>query len=329
MYNVIHNQNMAKLLADRSLPQVIIETSLFAFIALTAFVGNACVLWVFYKSKELRKKVSYYYLITLAISDVIASITASVVIATAATGCDVIGFIGGQVFGIISFTLIYGTVLTTSMIAVNRFFCVVKQQLYRKWFKPKPALIMIVIMWIISFLTVTLAYIDKTIVFRFYPGRFCYYPAFLNYTSEKVAGVVSNLSTGILPLFLIMFCNYKIKKTVQVHSNSLQNSAANNGNGLPAEEIRITKSLIALMLGFTVCWTTGSILVHIDIYTNLPRGLEMVLMYGALLSSAINPFIYNIFNRRFRNEFLRVFCSRNRFIRCYPKKARSHYVNAS
>ena len=142
-------------------------------------------------------------MITLAISDVLMSVTASVVIATAATGHDVIGFIGGQVFGIISFTLIYGTVLSTSMIAVNRFFCVVRQQLYRKWFKEKPALIMIVIMWIVSFLTVTLGYIDKTIVFRFYPGRFCYYP-FLNYTNEKVVSAVANLLTGILPLFLII-----------------------------------------------------------------------------------------------------------------------------
>jgi len=312
---------MAQLLADRSLPQIIVETGLFILIAVTAFVGNSCVLWVFYRSKDLSKKVCNFYMITLAISDVLASITATVVIATAATGRDVTGHTGGQVFGIAMYTLIYGTVLTTSMIAVNRFFCVVRHQLYRKWFKPKPTLITIAVLWIISFLAVTLTYARKSIVFEFYPGKLCYYAVFFDSTNEKVTGVVSNLLTGILPLALISYCYYKVKRTVQVHNASIQNIDANNGNtteGLSAEEIHVTKSLVALVIGFAVSWTIISFLIHIEAYIFLPRALEVLITYLACLGSAVNPFVYNIFNRRFRGELFKVFNPRNHLINVAP-----------
>jgi len=67
--DVQNNQQLAYELAHRPLALVIVETGLLVLIALTALVGNSCVLYVFYKTPRLRS-VTSYYIITLAISDV-------------------------------------------------------------------------------------------------------------------------------------------------------------------------------------------------------------------------------------------------------------------
>lgn len=307
MYKVEHNQGIAKELANRSLVQVIGETSLLFIIAITALLGNSCVLYVFYKSPEIRKKVVSYYLITLAISDVImSSIFMPFLMAASACGHDVIGFKGGQYFGIISMPLLYGSILTTVMIAVNRFFCVVKPQIYQKLFKPKPALLMIVAIWIVPFVFVICS-TGSSVVFYFYPGRYMYYPAFTNYTIELVTGTFTYLFVGFLPLLLTGYCYWKVQKQVQVHSASLRAGSV----ALTFEEVNITKSLVAVVAGFGLCWCTGCTLIYVDIYINLPRSLDMLMVYLACLSSAINPFIYNTVNRRFRRQFFNIIRSRS------------------
>ena len=120
-----------------------------------------CVLYVFYKTPRLRS-VTSYYIITLAISDVILSILLMPIsIVQAAVGRDAIGYQIGQVAGFAGFSFVFGSLQTTSLIAVNRFFCVVKPMLYRKYFKPKPATLMIISTWVVSIAFIALFYIKS------------------------------------------------------------------------------------------------------------------------------------------------------------------------
>jgi len=313
MYNAKHNQILADELAHRSLAQVILETALLVAMAVAALVGNSCVLYVFFKAPRLRRKVTSYYLITLSISDVLCSIVGMPILAvTSASGRDVIGFKGGQIFGNVSILLVHGSILTMTMVAVNRFFCVVRPRIYRKWFKPKPTLLMIIGMWIASFLVVFISFWSGMIVFQFYPGRFTYYPAFTNYTNEIIVNVFAHTTTTLLPLVLSAYCYWKVQKTVRGHYETVSRTlnagrAGNTSDGsMPVEDIRITKSLVALVCGFAICWIPSSSLIHADVYMNMPRSAELVFIYTACLSSVINPIIYNAFNRPFRRQFMKI-----------------------
>jgi len=53
MDNTEYTKQLANELADRSLARVIVDTGLLVLIALTALVGNSCVLYVFYKTPRL------------------------------------------------------------------------------------------------------------------------------------------------------------------------------------------------------------------------------------------------------------------------------------
>ncbi|KAK3717313.1 hypothetical protein QZH41_002319 [Actinostola sp. cb2023] len=107
-------------------------------------------------------------------------------------------------------------------------------------------------------------------------------------------------------------CYWNIYKVVHGHQNALSSTlnagAAGNNPSLTRDEIRITRSVLALVCGFVICWIPCSIVNILSVFLNLPRNVEMIFIYTAFLSSAVNPIIFNIFNKPFRRQFLGIFC---------------------
>ena len=120
------------------------------------------------------------------------------------------------------------------------------------------------------------------------------------------------------PLTIITICYAKVLYTVsrsnQVfsHENIIQQLRAN------VEEAKVTKTLAAVMVGFTCCWLPICIMDNINAARGghtLPR--QAYLTYGFLgfLSSMINPFIYGATNRQFRREYKAILSKILRFPR--------------
>ena len=117
------------------------------------------------------------------------------------------------------------------------------------------------------------------------------------------------------PLLLLVVCYGKVfrevSRTNKVFSqgHNIQNLRAN------VEEAKVTKTLVAVMVGFSLCWLPVSIIDFIDTARGkptLPR--QLYLLYGSslYLSSGINPFIYGALNSTFKREYYRyvnrIFC---------------------
>ncbi|EDO28825.1 predicted protein [Nematostella vectensis] len=300
---------LAQDLANRPLVAVTIETSLLLLIALTAFVGNLSVLYVLYKVPRLRS-VTSYYLVTLSLSDVFAATLVMPIAATnSALGRDVFGDAACQIIGFIGYTLVFGSLQTTTLIAVNRFFCVVKPILYRKYFKSKPTILMIVGAWTFSIANVGVVVASGMARFKFFPGRYCCMLSFPNSLSEKLFTAFAQLMFSVFPTTIVGLCYWKVFKVVKIHNENVS-STLNQGPGnrsLPRDETQITKSVLALVCGFVVCWFPCATVSQISAYMFVPRGVEMLFIFPAFLSSAVNPIVFNVFNKPFRQEFLRVF----------------------
>lgn len=267
-------------------------------------LGNTCVLYVFYKTPRLRT-VTSYYIITLAISDIsMAFFIMTTTIGAASYGRDVIGKFIGQITAVVGYTLVFGSLQTTSLIALNRFYCVVKNTLYKKYFNPKFAVMMIVMVWIIAVLNTTLFWATGLATMEFFPGRFVYLLAFKDMTINKIFAIVSVVLFSCMPMSLTVVCYHKIYKAVQGHNTTVSTTI----NTLSKDEIGITKSVLALVCGFVLCWIPCSIIVLVSIYWDLSRQGEMVFTYTAYLSSAVNPIIFNVFNKPFRRHMKLAFC---------------------
>ena len=308
-------------LAHRSLAQVIVETGILVLIALTALVGNSCVLYVFYKSPRLRY-VTSYYLIVLAVSDVTLAV---VVMPTAIVGTacskDIIGRRFGEAIQWIYSELVLSSAQTTALIAINRFFCMVQPSIYRKYFKPKPAVLMIVAAWVFPLLLITAIYLSDFTAFQFYSGRFMYFPAFKSLTVARFMAALYQILFVVAPLLVTVFCYWKIYRVVTGHnaavSSTLNAGPAANNSPMTREEIHITKSVLPLVCGFVICWIPCGTVYHVSTYVDIPRSAELFITYSAYASSAINPFVFYFFNNPFKKTVCQTAHSRkNKILIC-------------
>ncbi|RMX48025.1 hypothetical protein pdam_00002662 [Pocillopora damicornis] len=79
---------------------------------------------------------------------------------------------------------------------------------------------------------------------------------------------------------------------------------------MKVEETKVTKRLVAVVVGFACCWLPIFIIDNIDMAhrePTLPRPAYLTYSFLLYLSSPINPFIYCATDKRFRREYKAVF----------------------
>ena len=279
------------------------ETVLFAVINVVAFFGNLLTCYAVYRNQGLRT-LPNMFVIALAVSDLLMStVCMPFTVLTLFHGrwmfgesfCRFFGF-GALTFGMVSMG-------TMGLIAVSRYYCVVKPEKYIVLFKKQRALLYIAVVWCVALVGSVPPFFFKNGGFEFQPGK-----AMCLYTFESNIAYTVFIECVYIaaPLTIITICYTKVFYTVS-RSNKVF-SQENNHHRLRAnvEEAKVTKTLAAVMVGFTCCWLPISIMDNIDAARGehtLPRQVYLTYTFLAYLSSTINPFIYGVTNRQFRREY--------------------------
>ena len=128
---------------------------------------------------------------------------------------------------------------------------------------------------------------------------------------------------------LVLYCNVQLIQSVECICNNCvlpqvfkevkastgplprRSRASGVAQATSIREARITKTLVAVMLGFAVCWLPVGVTDIIDTTRGaptLPRQFYLFYGFMAFLSSTINPFLYGVMSRRFRKEYVRILC---------------------
>ena len=300
-------------LSTRTNKLVWTETMLFAVINVAAFFGNLSVCYAVYRNQRLRK-LAIMFVVALAVSDILMSTCCMPFsVATLYRGKWSFGDSFCRFHGFSVFTFGLASLHTMGIIAVSRYFRVVKPNKYIVIFKTRSTLLYIAAVWCVAFVGSVPPFFLRNGGFEFQAGKaMCLYTFQTNiaYTAFIECVYIA------MPLTLIIACYakvfYTVLKTNQVFSSECnpQQLRAN------VEEAKVTKTLAAVMAGFAFCWIPVCIIDYIDAVRgnqSLPR--QAYLTYGFLvyLSSAINPFIYGATNKHFRREYKvilrKLFCS--------------------
>jgi len=166
--------------------------------------------------------------------------------------------------------------------------------------------------WLLSVSTMAVFLFGGFGTFTFNFGAILHLPHFYNQTAARIFGGFCEFMFIVFPLSITTVCYWKVYQTVKQHNASVAPNlnagpVGSSSVTLSKEEIHITYSLLAVVCGFVLCWIPSSTVLHISIYTNLSRHAGLVILYTCYASSAINPLVYNTFNKPFRREFLRIF----------------------
>ncbi|XP_078382110.1 melatonin receptor type 1A-A-like [Oculina patagonica] len=303
-------------LTSRTEAQVWTETVLFAFVNAVALLGNLLTCYAVYKNQRLRT-LPNMFVVALGVSDIfISTFCMPFSVATLFHGQWLFGksFCRFHGFGVFTFSLV--SLQTMAIIAVSRYFCVVKPEKYSVVFKKQRSLMYIAIVWCAAFLGSLPLFFFKNGGFEFQPGKaMCLY----SFESNVAYTVFLGCVYFAVPLTIITICYTKVFYTVsrsnQVfsHENNFLQLRAN------VEEAKVTKTLAAVMFGFTCCWFPICIMDTIDAARGghtLPRQAYLTYAFLVFLSSTINPFIYGGTNKQFRREYKAILIK----ILCFPSQ---------
>ena len=290
-------------LATRTETLVWIETVLFAVINVVALFGNLLTCYAVRRNQGLRT-LPNMFVVALGVSDILMSVCCMPFsVATLFRGEWIFGETFCRVLSFEVFTFAMASLNTMAIIAVSRYFRVVKSVKYPVVFKKQRALMYIAVVWLVAFVgSVPPFFFEKSAV-KFHAGKaMCWY----SFQSNIAYTIFVECIYIATPLTVIIICYAKVFHTVSrsnrvfVQENNPQQLRAN------VEEAKVTKTLAAVMVGFTCCWLPICIVDNIDTARGedtLPR--QVYLTYGFLcyLSSTINPFIYVATNKQFRREY--------------------------
>ena len=204
--------------------------------------------------------------------------------------------------------LVFGTASLQTMagIAINRYFSIVKRNLYVKCFSDhKTTYLIIVFSWIVSVLVCspplfgwgTLEYSDK------------FTDCTMGWNVNDISYIVSLITVSILATMInIICCNFAIFKFVRPSSRQIQThiqSEIDNNQHIDRtttkRETKIIKIFVAVVCVHVLCWTAVcavGILEIIDLAA--PRFVYIIVYYMMFSSSFWNPIIYGIYNPQFK-----------------------------
>lgn len=303
--------------AQRNNILIVIEATALILVDITALIGNTLVFAAAYRNRR-RLTITDLLIVALSLTDLLVAATVMPLSAgSLITGVWLYNRSVCLFQGFCIITFATASLNTLSVIAVNRYFCVVRPNDYRTVFSIKKTLGYIAVVWLLacSFSISPLVFGREDYAFQ--PGKvLCVYPFEINIAYT----VCLDIFFIGLPTTAICVCYWRVFKTVRGRNRVMTGNDDELTSRVNVQDANVTKTLLVVLVGFALCWLPVLVMDTIDVVTGtliLPRQLYLFYTFMVFLSSTINPFIYALVNKRFRREYWKILqrlcCARRHF----------------
>ena len=280
---------------SRSTATVVLETAVFSLVMVLSLVGNLMVCYVVRRSPRLRRP-SNHYIISLALTDIIQALfTMPLSIGLLATGQKLpFGSSACFVSAISKLSVAQISVITMTLMALNRYYKIVKPSRYPAIFTKKFIIVTASLAWLLPIFTSLFSALALGFQVKPNPG----FVLCIVELSPLMFPAVSAVT--YTPYFIIGFCYYKIYRAVEMHNANVSWQSSN------VEDVNICKPLFATVVAFAGLLSPCHIIFGCSLllgFYYFPRQLTLFVTLLVYVSSCVNPFIYGFMNRVFQNEF--------------------------
>ena len=267
----------------------------FASSGLAAVIGNAVVLWLFYKNQSLRT-ISNRFLASLCVADFLVGLVIEPVwIAIRFFTQPKRAGILKQVINVLWIHSTAATVFNLCCVSVDRFIAIRFPFRYQDIITKKRCYAVIIMVWLISlFLPFSRILVD-------------------NRTNIEQLWFSLTFITFVLPITVVAVCYFYIFKAARKQANRIKGENLQHSNEMnaPVRAIQDYKAIktTGIVLGvFIVSWMPSLVVSVVDYVTASDKCVDHRLAYVvwpwieavAFTSSAINPWIYCFRNGEFR-----------------------------
>ena len=289
---------MTQVLEDRNTATVVSETAIFSLVMVLSLVGNLLVCIAVYRNPRLRCP-SNYYIISLALSDILQALcTMPLSVAFLASSKWPFGTSVCNVSAILKLSLAKVSLYTMALMALNRYYKIVKASKYQATFKKKFIILTASVVWVAPIFVCLLA----AFAFGFNAEPKLEFGICTQAFLQSIDFTMSILIVFLyLPYFIIAFCYWNIYRVVKTHNTSVSWQSSN------VQDIKISKTLFVTVIGFASLWMPAHVIFITSIHVTLPRELTLLATLLVFSSSCVNPFIYGFMNRAFKHDFKKCF----------------------
>lgn len=307
--------SLAMSLRDREVATVVWESIICAILVLSAFLGNAVLCLSLYKTKGFRAPQNYY-ITSLAITDMLfGALCMSLSLGVLIKGRWAYGPTLCQLQGSLIFIAVVASMLTMTLIAINRYFKICKSiNVYRKLYSRKNILLSIAFTWICSIAIVVVVFSFSNRPFRFHPGKFLCFLDMAQGQGIHLYTICAYLAVCVFIFPVITFCYFKVYKTVHKHFSQIAKSELSQDPSRSfINEANITKMLFITLIAFLLCWAPS---VCLDLFEafhgqfSLPRQVYFWQVATFACSSVVNPVIYGFMRKELRTAYKNILTCR-------------------
>ena len=273
-------------------------------------MGNTLVCVAFYRNTSLRT-ITNNFILSLALTDLLMAVLVMPLIASASIADDwITGSFGLDIYSYVAFILGGISIFTVMLLAINRYFRVVRPASYGTIYSKKSSAVMAATAWIV--LTVIVCVGWSVLEFKCRP-----YPAnptiiLIVFSSGSVLTIHSILycSSIVIPGLVVTLCCVKIYQTIRHHNVAAAPSSQEGQSSYGVEEAKITRMLTVVLIGFCLCYLppiVANILAFLTLIgdDSVKYG-NFYFIFPVFASCVINPLIYATMSQPFRREFLRI-----------------------
>ncbi|XP_034531504.1 B2 bradykinin receptor-like [Notolabrus celidotus] len=200
----------------------------------------------------------------------------------------------------------YCSIYLLALISIDRFFALVHPLSHIRMRRPKYAKLGCLLVWVFSLLMNIPILMYRKV--KYYPNIntttcFLDYPNFFVYIVYE--GILT-MFIFIIPISIISFCSLKIIKTLKKRKNTLK------------KEMKATTLVLAVLLAFLVCWMPFHLVRIVQLlgeagvfrqckFEIMIDICRQVFIYLAFFNSVLNPVLYVIVGKNFRNKVKELF----------------------
>ena len=299
---------LAMSLENREVGVVVFETTVCVVVDVFAFLGNVLLCFSLYRTPGFRASQNYY-IMCLAVTDMLfAVLCMPFLVGTLIRGKWIFGDTFCQVQGSFIFILVNASLLTMTLIAVNRFFKMTKSgKIYRRIYSKRNILLSILLAWAVSFALVVALFSFGSQVFRFHPGKFLCFLDMTHSQGVRLYSLSAYVVISAIVFTVMIICYVQVYRKVRAHFAEV----AIAGNGRQASrsfvnEAKITKMLFVTLVAFLVCWTPAIITDVFEAFYvqySFPRQVYFWQIIAFASSSAVNPIIYGFMRQELRMAY--------------------------
>ncbi|RUS85456.1 hypothetical protein EGW08_006789, partial [Elysia chlorotica] len=273
-----------------------LEVGALGLICATAVVSNFSLWLVVLTTKSLRNE-SNFLILCLSLADLLVSVVSMpITVATIVSGgwtfphkmCTALGYINMLAF--------VSSVESLGVISINRYVKICHPSQFIDIYTTRSVLLMFAGVWLISGI-MSLPPLFGWAKYSYLPLSsicFCDWPRSPSYAFFMIA------CCFCVPCGVMTVCYIRILLAFRQSRKTLQ---------ARREEIRLTTSLLVVVALFIVCWFPYCISMFMSIYRPdlSGRALDMTSLLLGYMNSCVNPIVYGLMNKRFKEGYRKLF----------------------